>query len=857
MTLNSLDDVHDALATSKISAADLYRIFEQRQPVPEARRLSKGKVTQRQISWLQDDPNLAVQFTKRALEKEEFLLVCDVAKEAIRYLADGSPQERTQLVRIKMNYATALTRLGFTREARQILEPCVADDADLRLTPTFKADIYIRLGNILRAESRNAAARAVQLRTAEDALNFYKRALVEDPDRIDALALTAAALLVLGDEGSPHRLEAKQIGQRLLDLTARMADSEATRQQARATAFAVLGDVESAAKCYGELKLSMTTTELADARFYASFIAEALGKPRDFFKPNFPPLQLVVFAGHLPDLPGNPVRFPRESIEEVRASIRRKLDEMDARVALVSAAAGADLLFVEAMLDRKGTVHLVLPWSSEEFLKTSVLPYETPGEEPYWLPKYERAMKESASIRAIGQAYEPSSDVGWVYMMDVTAGLALHTGRMCRLDVQPLVLWDGERGYGAGGTASFVQFWRSQLKQTPVRIELPALACKVSYPSDADPYRWSTTRTMPQEVKSMLFADVVGYSKLPEPRIPDFVDKFLGRVSQLLASSRHAPSSVNTWGDGLYAIFDSPRDAGLFALELVQMVAEGEKEWRDSQLTWDHLDPETGKMVSIPLNIRVGLHAGPVFRHFDPVVRRLGFTGAHVSRAARIEPIANPGDVFASEEFAALSELDNEIRRKQPGDGDDETAGFVCEYAGSKDLAKDFPGKYRIYRVMPRRVFAIEELARAAHESFIAEAKARGETPESNPSMRLWVDLTEDLKQANRAQVSDIPNKLRELGYELAPAYGLSPSEIKMTDQQIEELSIREHDRWMNERRNQGWTYAHKRDNRRKHHPLLIPWEKLSEPEKEKDRDTVRNLPLLIERAGFRVKKLT
>ena len=857
MTLNTLDDVHGALVDAKISIADLYRIFDQRQPVPEARRFSKGKIAHRQISWLQDDPSLAVQFTKRALEKEEFLLVCDVAKEAIRYFGDGSAHERTQLVRIKMNYANALTRLGFTREARHILEPCVADNADPRLTPTFKADIFIRLGNILRAESRTAAARAVQVRTAEDALECYKRALVEDPDRIEALALTAAALLVLGDEGSPHRLEAKEIARRLLELTARMADSEAIRQQARATAFAVLGDVESAAKCYADLKYSMTTTELADARFYASFIAEALGKPRDFFKPHFPPLQLVVFAGHMPDLPGNPVRFPKESINEVRANIRKKLDDIDARVALVSAAAGADLLFVEAMLDRRGTVHLVLPWSSDEFLKTSVLPYETPGEEPYWMPIYDRAMKESASIRAIGEAYEPSSDVGWVYMMDVTAGLALHTGRMCRLDVQPLVLWDGERGFGAGGTSSFVNFWRTRLKQTPERIELPPLACKVDYSNDSDSNRWSTTRRMPQEVKSMLFADVVGYSKLPEPRIPDFVEKFLGRVSQLVSSSRHAPSSVNTWGDGLYAIFDSPRDAGLFALELVQMVAEGEKDWRDSQLTWDHHDPESGKMVSVPLNIRVGLHAGPVFRHFDPVVRRLGFTGAHVSRAARIEPIANPGDVFASEEFAALSELDNEIRRKQPNNADDETADFVCEYAGSKELAKDFPGKFRIYRVMPRRVFAIEELARAAHEAFVSESIARGETPQNNPAMKLWADLTEDLKQANRAQVSDIPNKLRELGYELAPSYGLAPSEIKMTDQQIEELSIREHDRWMNERRSQGWTYAHKRDNRRKHHHLLVPWEKLTEPEKEKDRDTVRNLPLLIERAGFRVKKLT
>jgi len=49
----------------------------------------------------------------------------------------------------------------------------------------------------------------------------------------------------------------------------------------------------------------------------------------------------------------------------------------------------------------------------------------------------------------------------------------------------------------------------------------------------------------------------------------------------------------------------------------------------------------------------------------------------------------------------------------------------------------------------------------------------------------------------------------------------------------------------MQDRRRHNWTYAPLRDNARKHHPLLVPWEKLSEMEKEKDREVVRNLPKL------------
>ena len=61
--------------------------------------------------------------------------------------------------------------------------------------------------------------------------------------------------------------------------------------------------------------------------------------------------------------------------------------------------------------------------------------------------------------------------------------------------------------------------------------------------------RRSERSIVQQDVKSMLFADIVGYSKLTEAVIPIFVREFLGRVSEIVSSSPHAPISVNTWGD--------------------------------------------------------------------------------------------------------------------------------------------------------------------------------------------------------------------------------------------------------------------------------------------------------------------
>ena len=44
-----------------------------------------------------------------------------------------------------------------------------------------------------------------------------------------------------------------------------------------------------------------------------------------------------------------------------------------------------------------------------------------------------------------------------------------------------------------------------------------------------------------------------------------------------------------------------------------------------------------------------------------------------------------------------------------------------------------------------------------------------------------------------------------------------------------------EHRRWMRFSQMSNWTYAQMRDNRQRRHPLLIPYEELSEEEKRKD----------------------
>jgi class 3 adenylate cyclase len=463
--------------------------------------------------------------------------------------------------------------------------------------------------------------------------------------------------------------------------------------------------------------------------------------------------------------------------------------------------------------------------------------------------------------------YQPTDPAALNFTMEVSAGLALHAARTLRLDIHPMALWDGQRGHIAGGTDCFVALWQ-HLGYEPTILEPPRPALQPvdgvpAPPALAGAGRSSPDRcerdTLRQEVKTLLFADIVGYSKLNETAIPQFVGIFLEAVSALTASSPWAPRYVNTWGDAICAVFDYAQHAGCYAMELIQLIRDRKEDWIEQGLCSTHTLAD-GTIEKHPLDIRVGLHTGPVFLHYNPMVRQLAFTGAHVNRAARIEPVTPPGEVFASEEFAALVELDRtrQKHRATPAAGthDGQALSFLCEYAGSLSLAKGYPGRHRLYRVAPHRVFALEELAKAIHEDYCAAEARKGKTARESPSMEPWAALPEMLRDSNRAQAADIPHKLEALGYELAPSFGLSPAEIVISDEQAAELSAEEHERWMQEKRRGGWTYGPVRDNERKLHPSMIPWEELCEEEKDKDRAAVRNVPRLVEKAGFRLSKI-
>ncbi len=71
----------------------------------------------------------------------------------------------------------------------------------------------------------------------------------------------------------------------------------------------------------------------------------------------------------------------------------------------------------------------------------------------------------------------------------------------------------------------------------------------------------------------------------------------------------------------------------------------------------------------------------------------------------------------------------------------------------------------------------------------------------------------------------------------------------------IEHLAENNHDIWAKQRTQEGWTYGTKRDDDKKLHPDLVPYNELSESEKEYDRNSAIETIKAIMASGYGFKK--
>jgi len=86
----------------------------------------------------------------------------------------------------------------------------------------------------------------------------------------------------------------------------------------------------------------------------------------------------------------------------------------------------------------------------------------------------------------------------------------------------------------------------------------------------------------------------------------------------------------------------------------------------------------------------------------------------------------------------------------------------------------------------------------------------------------------------------------------------IDTSEVKLSDEILdltELLAENTHDVWAQQRISDGWKWGVKRDDAGKEHPNLVPYEELTEPEKDYDRKMVILTLKAILALGYRIEK--
>jgi class 3 adenylate cyclase/tetratricopeptide (TPR) repeat protein len=652
-------------------------------PVDLATLLSLWQTPPRDRDHWFRNPEVHRRLGEKALELHEDLLAYDVICEGLAYWKGDACLRQLQ--------GRALARNGAPHLAREVLEALRAEGHDDAVTLGGLGRVYKDLGLL-------ATAPAERDEHLGRALAFYDDAYRRDGDVWPGI--NVATLLVLLGRKDQARARAREVRQKCLETLRRFAERGADPFWPKATlgeAALILGDDSDAETWYAQLS-EVGLRRLGDldtTRRNARLLAEHLDVDWERINRCFRIPRVAVFAGHMIDRPGRATpRFPAEIERAVYAAILERLKRWNARVGFSSAACGSDILFQEAIRELGGEAHVVLPYNESELRKDSVeiIPGST------WGGRFEAVLAAAAEVTTASPQRLELGGVSYEYDNLILHGLAMIRGRQLSTEVIRMAVWDGRPGDGPGGTASTVERWRAlghqveQIDLAEILRQCPGVPARVTGVSAGEALTWpDTPGTEPtpafaSQIVAILFADVVGFSKLKEWQIPLFVDHFLGMVATLVKTSPHAPVKKNTWGDGLYFIFENVRDAGNLALDLCDRVAG--TDWADKGLILRDEKGEPlrdGKGQPKGLNLRVALHAGPVYSCKDPVTERPNCIGTHVSHTARIEPITPPGLVYASHAFAALA----------VSEGIDD---FACHYVGRMPYAKDY-GVFPTYHV--------------------------------------------------------------------------------------------------------------------------------------------------------------
>jgi hypothetical protein len=154
----------------------------------------------------------------------------------------------------------------------------------------------------------------------------------------------------------------------------------------------------------------------------------------------------------------------------------------------------------------------------------------------------------------------------------------------------------------------------------------------------------------------------------------------------------------------------------------------------------------------------------------------------------------------------------------------------------------------------------VNRLAKAVHDTWRALLKENNWTAQPRFDKE-FDELAEVDQEDNRAAARRIPWILCIAGLDLKPVGTATPGDDQKLAREVaqqlafhlERLAEFEHDEWERYRREDGWTFGKERNDAARIHPQMRPYDQLPEIDREKDRNTVRNIPRMVQEAGYRI----
>jgi class 3 adenylate cyclase len=382
------------------------------------------------------------------------------------------------------------------------------------------------------------------------------------------------------------------------------------------------------------------------------------------------PPPVIHYLGHIISSHGEAGgRFPADQEGRIASEIEARIASAKIGFGYGSLAAGADILFAEALLRHGASLQIVLPFNRKEFIEISVRPAGN-----QWVERFERCLAAAEKDGTVRYATEDSylgDDALFAYCSQLAMGLAILRARYLCTETEQIAVWDGKPPTGPIGTAADMANWRRTGRPQSV-IRCPEVAAPPAATA-------SSERRTSRRTRAMLFGDIRGFSKLVDAELPLFVDLVLGAFAKVIDGHGIDVLLAQTWGDGLYLVFDNAGKAASCALDLQAAMAGIDL---------------AGAGLPDHLALRLGGHLGPVYTGRDPIMKQPNFFGAHVSRAARIEPVTPEGCVYVTETLAAVLAIHN--------------AEFACDYVGMTEAAKHYG---------PMRMFLLRRVPAAPNES--------------------------------------------------------------------------------------------------------------------------------------------